>query len=183
MKNIFKLLTRSFKKNMQVIGYCKKHRANLPVRSPSITRETSAKCLRPVDAMLVATGRMSPMWVHNKAMYFFNKEPTPRSSGSAANKIFFKMLLAWSSNQTSSDLSTVTYCIRWRAPCRTHPGTACWRAASGSAGADPERQNAPCWHALLLNSWRCAERRLSVLLWSVRRCSCSIQTWTFVRGR
>lgn len=55
----------------------------LPVRSPSITRDTSAKWRRPVEAILVATGRMSPMWVHSRAMYFFNREPTPRSSGSA----------------------------------------------------------------------------------------------------
>lgn len=61
----------------------KKLKKGLPVRSPSITRQTSAKWRRPVEAILVATGRMSPMCVHSRAMYFFNREPTPRSSGSA----------------------------------------------------------------------------------------------------
>lgn len=53
----------------------------VPVKSPSTTQATSAKCRQLVEATLAATGRMSPMWVHSRAVYFFSREPTPISSG------------------------------------------------------------------------------------------------------
>lgn len=47
-----------------------------------MTWDTSAKWRWLLKAMLVATGRMSPIWVHSRAMYFFSREPTPRISES-----------------------------------------------------------------------------------------------------
>lgn len=74
--NKFKVSSISEINKCLKVGYKK-----VPVKSPSTMQATSAKCRQLVEAMLAATGSMSPMCVHKRAVYFFSKEPTPISSG------------------------------------------------------------------------------------------------------